>query len=210
MKRWLYTFPGWLAPFFRPALTRVPASRTVYFTFDDGPSPGITPWVLEQLRRYGAQATFFWIGDKVRRYPELARHVVAEGHRVGNHTMHHVSYFRTSKQAYYADILSAQTYIDPLTSAEVRLFRPPYGKISPFMIKHLYKSGFQTVLWTHLTMDFDPSVDPAMSVEILKKRLRPGNIVVFHDSTKAFPSLRIILPALLEWVDRKGWQLEGL
>ena len=182
--------------------------KTVYLTFDDGPHPTITPWVLDQLRTYGAAATFFCIGKNVEQCPVVYRQILAEGHRTGNHTYSHCNGWKTPATEYLQDVAKAGAVIDST------LFRPPYGRI-----RKVQASGLSTVLkkqpvtvimWDVLSADFDASIAPETCAGIVLKYVRPGSIVVFHDSEKAFKNLRYALPVVLEALTKRGYSFKKL
>jgi len=204
-----YTFPFLLRPFYRQAMLRGPADA-VYFTFDDGPSPDVTPWVLDQLDRYDAKATFFLIGRNLEKHLSLAKETRARGHSTGNHTWHHLNARKVKSSFYYDDIMRMQKFMEKYGLNTRRLFRPPYGMIAPWQIRRLKREGFTTVLWSRLSWDFHHPHPPEKALAYLKKHIRPGDIIVFHDSPKAFASLRILLPELLEHVYQKGWPMKAL
>jgi len=206
-----YTFPRILRPVFKRALIRLPGEKAaVFLTFDDGPTPDITPRVMEMLQSYDAKATFFLIGDKLNRHPGIARELHRQGHALGNHTWNHLNASKVSRATYYANIDKTQRLLEHYGWNKQKLFRPPYGRITPGMVHRLYRNGYRTVLWTHLAWDFAPHISPLQSVEILKTKIRPGDIIVFHDSTKAWPSLSRLLPEVLQHIYRKGWKAETL
>ena len=206
-----YTFPVILRPFFFPAITRLKnEKKRLFLTFDDGPTPFITQEVLALLRDYEAFGTFFVIGEKVKKSPQLAIQIKTEGHTVGNHTWHHLNAFAVRKKKYLADISHTQSLLEKMGLNSQKWFRPPYGKITPSLLYQLKTKGYQTVLWTHLSMDFDPKRNTEKSLLILKKKIRPGDIIVFHDSQKAWPSLKKILPPLLEHIKLKKWHADSL
>lgn len=176
----------------------------VYLTFDDGPHPEITGWVLDELARFGAKGTFFCIGDNVRKYPEMYRRILEEGHRVGNHTYHHLNGWKTADDAWFRDIREASALIDS------NLFRPPYGRIRLRQVKALRAMGLQPVMWTVLSGDFDRDLPKEGCAKNVLDFLRPGSIVVFHDSEKAEERLRYALPLVLEAIKQRGWIAEKL
>ncbi len=206
-----YKFPSFLEYFYREALIRMPGeNRTVYLTFDDGPTPEITGYVLDLLKDYHAFATFFVIGDKIEKNKEILKRIQVEGHRVGNHTFRHLSAWKTDFNTYYRDMEKTQTQLERLGMNPDRLFRPPYGRISPRYVKKLKEKGYQTVLWSVLSLDYVPGINPQNSLEFLKKHVKAGDIVVFHDSVKAFSSLKKILPPLMEHLARQGYRFKTL
>ncbi len=207
-------------PYRMPALVRKlypgliyncsPADRSVYLTFDDGPSPEATPFVLEQLAKYNAQATFFLIGDKLDKYKTLVKRIHNEGHGTGNHTFHHLNARKNPPSVYLADTEKTQAKLETIVPGQPKMFRPPYGKITRKHLRLLRKKNYAVVMWSLLSFDYDPKVDPYKSLEKLKQKIRPGDIVVFHDSRKAFPSLKIILPEFLEFLTAQGFKPKNI
>ena len=182
------------------------AEKIIYLTFDDGPHPEATPFVLSMLAEFGAKATFFCIGKNVVDYPDIYSRTISDGHRIGNHTHNHLNGWKVSDKEYFANILQAGKHIDS------RLFRPPYGKISAFQIRHL-KSGllnYQVVMWDVLSGDFDIRLSPEQCTFNVTRNAGNGSIVVFHDSGKAFNSLKIALPGCLEYFTNKGFRFETI
>lgn len=182
----------------------------VYLTFDDGPTPEITEWTLAQLKKYNAKATFFCIGDNIRKYPEIFQKVVAEEHSIGNHTFNHLNGWKTSTQNY---IENARLYeIEPskLNTEHCKLFRPPYGKIKPSQSKILRKLGYKIIMWEVLSEDYDRSVSPEQCLENVLKNVTSGSIIVFHDSQKAFRNLEYALPRTLEFLKEKAFVCEKI
>ena len=172
----------------------------VYLTFDDGPIPEVTPWVLDQLETYGAKATFFSIGDNAERYPEILRDILKRGHAVGNHTQSHCKGSSTTKKEYLDQVQAFHK------SAEVntKLFRPPYGRMSAGQASSLLKRGYRIVMWDILSYDWQQELPAQTIYTKLKKHLRPGSILVFHDSLKAEKNLRQVLPKILEHISNQG------
>jgi len=183
-----------------------PARQAVYLTFDDGPHPQATPFVLEQLKKYNAKGTFFCIGKNVVEHPQIYQQLLQEGHTVGNHTHQHLNGWKTGTDKYIQNILEARQYIDS------PLFRPPYGRITPFQVKALKNKmpGVQIIMWDVLSGDFDINLNPEKCLQNVLKHTRPGSIVVFHDSLKAFPRLEYVLPRAMEAWMKKGYKFEGL
>lgn len=180
------------------------AEKKIYLSFDDGPHPEITPLVLQHLAAYKAKASFFCIGDNVQKYPQVYAQILSADHTVGNHTMHHVNGWKTSASGYLNEIEEASQLIDS------KLFRPPYGKMSRFQGKALREAGWEVVMWSVLSADFDRSKSPSACWEIVQQATRPGSIIVFHDSEKAWPRLSVILPQTLEFFSRQGYTFEQL
>lgn len=177
----------------------------VYLTFDDGPTPAITEWTLQQLRNFNTKATFFCIGDNIRKYPEIYQKVIQDGHSIGNHTFNHLNGWKTSTAEYLKNSKLCQSTINNLTSTSNNLFRPPYGKIKPSQSKQLRAMGYKIVMWDVLSEDFDATISPEQCLENVLKNVTSGSIIVFHDSLKAFPNLEYALPKTLEFLREKGF-----
>ena len=220
--RLLHTLlPGceWTAP--RHTLTAAPA---IYLTFDDGPIPEETPWVLEQLASFQAKATFFCVGQNLERYPEIARAALLAGHRLGNHTYFHRSAWATARPAYLAGIAACQKIIEQVSGCATAekllhqhsanhpdkpLFRPPYGRLTWPLLRAL-RPEFRVVMWSVLTRDYDPNLSPESCLRYALAAVRPGDILVFHDSRKASARLRFVLPRLLAHFAALGFQFPAL
>lgn len=204
--RYIVTTPWWLRMLFPANLTwRIPATeKIIYLTFDDGPNPVATPFVLDELKKYNAKATFFCIGKNVQEQPELYQRIFADGHRVGNHTHNHLNGFHTKDELWLQNVKEAAKWIDS------DLFRPPYGKIRSFPAKVLKESNppFQIIMWDVLSADFDTSISPQKCLDNVTKHTKPGSIIVFHDSEKAFPNLRFALPEVLKLFSGEGYRFE--
>ncbi|MGM0566920.1 MAG: polysaccharide deacetylase family protein [Bacteroidota bacterium] len=177
--------------------------KQAFITFDDGPTPGVTEQTLEILSKYNAKATFFLIGDKVKRYPQLVDAILSEGHATGNHTFHHLNGWKTEDNLYFQDIFEADELI------RSPFFRPPHGKISRNQVKHL-KEQFHIIMWSLLSADFDTSITPQNCYKNIKKKIGPGSIVVFHDSEKASKRMLYALPALLDELSESHYTTEAL
>ncbi len=174
--------------------------KLVYLTFDDGPTPVVTDFVLQQLAVYQFKATFFLIGDRAQRYPQLLHEVIASGHGIGNHTYNHHNAWKHTTASYVENVLAAGKVIDSL------LFRPPYGRITPGVTRELTNKGFHIVLWDVLSGDFDTKRSAENCLKNLKTSTRNGSIIVFHDSKKSYPLLKDILPIYLEWLQVNGYR----
>ncbi|MBH8556450.1 polysaccharide deacetylase family protein [Hymenobacter negativus] len=195
-----------------PAATHAGAP-VVYLTFDDGPIPEETPWVLEQLALFQAKATFFCVGENLVRYPEIARAALAAGHRLGNHTHHHRSAWATARTAYLADVAACQAQLDELLKeagqTAVPLFRPPYGRLTWPLLPTLGRD-FRVIMWSVLTRDYDPGLSPETCLRFALEAIRAGDVVVFHDSRKASARLRFVLPRVLAHLAAQGFQFATL
>ena len=181
---------------------RMPSDeKVVHLTFDDGPIPEVTPWVLEQLDRYDAKATFFCVGHNVDKHPDVYEQVVEAGHLTGNHTYHHLDGWNTDNITYFHNIRKAARKVNS------NLFRPPYGRILPSQAQFL-KRHYQVVLWDVLSGDFDPALSPEDCLNNVLRHVRPGSIVVFHDSLKTMKTLQYVLPRVLAHLDAQGYRFE--
>ncbi|RAJ75708.1 peptidoglycan/xylan/chitin deacetylase (PgdA/CDA1 family) [Chitinophaga dinghuensis] len=199
--------PGIIKAIYSSCIWDMPAStNAVYLTFDDGPHPEATPFVLDQLKKYGAKGTFFCIGKNVIAYPEIYQRILEEGHSIGNHTHNHVNGWKTSTEKYIENVMLAREYIDS------PLFRPPYGRITPFQIRMLKKQipGAKIIMWDLLSGDFDTDINGEACVQNVVFKLKPGAIVVFHDSTKAWERLSYALPRVLEFCKKQKFELRAL
>ena len=187
-------------------------TNTVYLTFDDGPIPKITSWVLQELKRYGAKATFFCIGDNISKYPEIFKSIVSEGHSIGNHTHNHLNGWKTKTATYIENVLLAEAEANNQSSINNNqlLFRPPYGKITQKQAKMLQKKGYTIVMWDVLSFDFDAGTSEEKCFLNVSENIKPGSIIVFHDSLKAEKKLRSSLPRLLQWLKENDLSAEAL
>ena len=208
---WIKT-PSWIKRFFSSYSWQIPQPEPcVYLTFDDGPIPEVTPWVLEQLKQYNAKATFFCIGDNVDKHPEILQRILAEGHRVGNHTYHHLNAWKTNTDDYLANVARCEEALKKYDdNPKPRLMRPPYGKITPRLTKKLKKEGYQIVLWDILTADFDTQISPEQCAKNAVTRIENGSILIFHDSKKAYPNLEYALPYTLRELHQRGYTFKAL
>ncbi len=194
----MVTVPVWLRMFYPSPEWHIKGdSKSVYLTFDDGPHPDITPEVLKILDEYNAKATFFCVADNVRKYPETYREIIERGHRTGNHSFHHLNGWKTGNKTYFKDIEEASRLI------ESNLFRPPYGKIGPNQIQVL-KKQYRIIMWSVLTYDFRQSVSPQTCLQNALLGLKPGSIIVFHDSEKSAKNMFFALPEFLKSCKENG------
>lgn len=177
--------------------------RVVYLTFDDGPIPEQTPWVLDILDRYGIKATFFMVGDNVRRHPELLEEVRRRGHSVGNHTMHHLQGMKVKTSRYLADVAEADALIDSI------LFRPPHG-IMRWKQSRALRARYNIIMYDLVTRDYSAKLSPERVVANVRRFARNGSIIVFHDSLKAARNMRPALPRAIEWLLSQGYEFEPI
>jgi len=186
------------------SLWRVKTSeKKVFLTFDDGPTPHITPWILDILKTYHAKATFFCIGKNVAKHPAIYQTVIEAKQTVGNHSYSHLKGWDVENKNYYNDVAQAAQLIDS------KLFRPPYGKIKYRQALHLSKK-YRLVFWDVLTYDYDDHFSAEEIVALVKKYTRNGSIITFHDSVKAWPRLEIALPQVLDFLKQEGYEMAAL
>lgn len=199
--------PGWLRMFYKNCIWQLhPAEKTIYLTFDDGPHPKVTPFVLEQLQKYQARATFFCIGKNVAEHPDIFQEIFSRDHAIGNHTQDHLNGWKTKNKTYVNNVLEAAEYIPS------KLFRPPYGKIKHRQIKQLREKipGIKIIMWDILSGDFDPDRTPQSCLQKVLFKSRSGSIIVFHDSEKAWERMHYVLPRVLEHFTKAGYKIAAL
>ena len=197
-----FRFHRWVSWFSKYLIWDYPAEKgKVFLTFDDGPHPDITPWVLEVLRQKSIKATFFCVGANIEKYPKLFDQLKNEGHLIGNHTFNHEMGWEEQTRSYVASVDACEKLVGN------KLFRPPYGRISLAQIRQL-KRRYQIVMWSLLSRDYSVRKDPKKLLQSLTKKVRSGDVVVFHDSLKAQKNLRVMLPQFIDAVHSKGLQFE--
>lgn len=202
---YLVKTPWFLKKLYPSCVWDIPTKeKIIYLSFDDGPHPVATPFVLETLGKYNAKATFFCIGKNVIENPFLYRRILMEGHRVGNHTHNHLNGWKTADKDYFDNIYEASEYIDS------DLFRPPYGRISKFQISCLtnQKINYKIIMWDVLSADFDKKISVEKCISNVIKNARAGSVIVFHDSEKAFEKMREALPSTLNHFSALGYQFK--
>jgi len=175
--------------------------KSVYLTFDDGPIPEITPWVLDLLDKYNIKATFFCVGDNVQNHPDIFRMIRERGHKIGNHTFHHIQALKTDIQSYLKEVEDADRLINS------KLFRPPYGHMFFSQFKALRKL-YKVIMWDVVTRDYSHLMTAGQVVEVVKKYARNGSIIVFHDSLKAGDRMKEALPKSIEWLLEQGYSFK--
>lgn len=190
--RWLYPHALWRMDH---------GKREVYLTFDDGPIPEATPFILDALDSMGIKATFFMVADNALRYPQLFQEVCSRGHRIGNHTFHHVHGFMCGSSRYISDVQDAEKVLN-----SGKLFRPPRGWITPGICTRLNAEGWRIVMWDVVTRDYSNMLSPDQVLENVKRYTRNGSILTFHDSLKSIDKLRIMLPKALAWLKSQGYE----
>ena len=196
--------PKLLRMLYPKALWRMdPKEKAVYLTFDDGPIPEITPWVLDLLDKYDIKATFFMVGDNIRKHPDTFRMVVERGHRIGNHTFNHIRGFEFLTKNYLANTDKANE------TMKTDLFRPPHGHMR-WAQYHVLKKFYKIVMWDLVTRDYSKRVNGKQVFEIVKKYVRNGSIITFHDSIKAENNMKYALPRSIEWLKEQGYEFKLL
>lgn len=199
--------PKWVGKLFTGSIWQMPpVPKAIYLTFDDGPHPLVTPFVLDELDKFNAKATFFCIGKNVAEHPGIYTMITDRGHTVGNHTHNHLNGWKTENAKYLQNILEARKYINS------DLFRPPYGRISRKQRKQLQQLNepFTVVMWSVLSGDFDVNTTPEQCLQTVLKNTESGSVIVFHDSEKAYERLRYALPAVLTYFSEQGYQFESI
>lgn len=194
----MYFKPPKLLRRLMPSLVwEMPPSDEVYLTFDDGPTPEVTEWILETLSKYGAKATFFCLGKNAEMHPDLFRQIVEQGHKIGNHTYSHQKGWGMSLERYLEDVEFGNAFL------KSDLFRPPYGRITPSQARRL-SQHYSLIMWDVLSRDYSQWVSPRSCLRNVTKHVRGGSIVVFHDSRKSFRNLRYALPRTLQFLQEQG------
>jgi peptidoglycan/xylan/chitin deacetylase (PgdA/CDA1 family) len=200
-----------------------PEEKAIYLTFDDGPIPEVTPWVLDKLDQFGVKATFFMVGDNVRKHPDIFRMVVERGHGIGNHTMHHIKFFDRNTLRYMDDVREAdQIMIDNLPDKEhfslskngkqSRLFRPPHGFLNHYQYKKLQWAGYKIVMWDLVTRDYSYKLRPPQVLSNVLRYTRNGSIITFHDSLRSWKggNLQYALSHALWFFKEEGYEFKLL
>lgn len=191
--RWIYPHALWRMD---------KREKAVYLTFDDGPIPEATPFILDTLERYGAKATFFMVGENARKYPHLLAEVKARGHRIGNHTNNHIGGFRWWSWLYLANVVEANKVL------HTNLFRPPHGWMKMMQYRVLRHCGFRVVMWDVVTRDYSRRLTAEDVLNNVRRYTRPGSIITFHDSLKSIDKLKHALPEALQWLTQEGYEFK--
>ena len=204
---YLVKTPDWLKNLYPQCVWSIPSDeKIIYLSFDDGPHPSITPFVLDELKKYNAEASFFCIGKNVLAYPEVYKRIINEGHATGNHSFNHLNGWKTSDSKYLDDIAAAKKCINS------NLYRPPYGRIKRSQLRQLSTNRFnlKTVMWTVLSGDFNEKLSPEDCLQNVLSKTKPGSIIVFHDSEKANIRMRYALTASLEYFKGEGYRFKKI
>ncbi len=185
--------------------------KKIYLTFDDGPTPQVTEWVLEVLAEHNIKATFFCIGNNIEKHPELFKKVIAAGHTIGNHTYNHLNGWNTKNDTYLDNTIATESIIDKLyPNGTEKLFRPPYGKMKGAQAKAVRSMGYRIIMWDVLSADFDRNITPEKCLQNVIRNTREGSIIIFHDSEKAYPNLRHALPESIKYLKEKGFVFDRI
>ena len=196
--------PKIVEAYYPELIWRMPSDKKeIFLTFDDGPTPYVTKWVLDVLKDYNAKATFFCVGKNVKNHPIIFKRILREGHRIGNHTYDHKNGWSTANFNYIKSVMKCDKYVSS------DLFRPPYGRIKRAQIKRLV-NRFHIVMWDVLSEDYNQSISAEKCAQIVLSQTKEGSIVVFHDSRKAAKNLKFALPQLLDHFSLKGYSFLGL
>jgi peptidoglycan/xylan/chitin deacetylase (PgdA/CDA1 family) len=197
--------PSLVRKLYKSGIWRMPEyEKKIYLTFDDGPIPDVTEWVLDYLKSYSIKATFFCVGDNIIKHPQIFNRLLAEGHSVGNHTFNHLKGFYTNNTIYFENVAKCNELL-----ADNKLFRPPYGQLKFSQIRKLSKS-YKIILWDVLSYDYSSAISPEKCLKNVIENTRPGSIIVFHDSIKAKENLIYALPRVIEHLSDKGYTFDKI
>jgi peptidoglycan/xylan/chitin deacetylase (PgdA/CDA1 family) len=248
MNPFFIKYPSILSKLYPNRITRLKEEKSIYLTFDDGPVPEITPWVLAELKKYDAKATFFCIGENVKKHSKIYTQLIEEGHSIGNHSFNHLNGWKTKTDVYVDNVLRAEETLlrnrkerrekreerqgsrkkghetlniitpnhEPRTlnlepeTLNLKLFRPPYGKIKNSQAAELVKMNYKIVMWDVLSGDFDTRISEENCLKNVVKNASAGSTIVFHDSQKAFKNLSYTLPKVLEYYTEKEFNFKAL
>lgn len=182
----------------------------IYLTFDDGPTPEMTTWILSLLKQENIKATFFCIGKNILAQPELFKQIVVDGHSIGNHTNDHFNGWKNNNQVYLENTKSCETVIKSIIGKNTHLFRPPYGRIKSEQAKKIKALGYKIIMWDVLSADFDQDITPEKCLHNVISSVTSGSIIVFHDSIKASQNLKYALPKAIRYLKQKGFTFETI
>jgi peptidoglycan-N-acetylglucosamine deacetylase len=209
---WIKT-PNFIKRLFHNQVWDIPNTKNkIFLTFDDGPTPEVTKWTLQILKENNIKATFFCIGENIKKYPEIFNAVLADGHAIGNHTFNHLNGWKTSDEDYIRNIELCQNEIlflqSKISNQQSKIFRPPYGKIKPSQSKKLQQLGYKIIMWDVLSADFDTTISSEKCLENATKKVTSGSVIVFHDSIKASENLKFVLPKAIKILKEKGFSFD--
>ena len=208
MKKYFSKTPRFMMRFFSKYTWRFQSNeKEIFLTFDDGPTPEITQFVLSELKKYNAKATFFCIGKNIKYYPEIFNEIIADGHSIGNHTQNHLNGWKTTTENYIANFLECHKTITQFNKIKIKhqLFRPPYGKIKKSQAEKILKKGYKIIMWDVLSADFDNTISKERCLQNVLNNAKKGTIIVFHDSLKASKKVKYALPKVLKAFSDKGF-----
>jgi len=201
----LFKVPALLYYIFNRFTWSIPVTdKSVFLTFDDGPTTELCPYILDTLDKYGAKATFFCVGENVAKNPEIFKMIIERGHKVGNHTYSH----EDARDVSHSTFISSINKCNELVKS--RLFRPPYGRIKPRLAKKIKRAGYKPIMWSVLSYDFDMEISAGFILRKIVNQTKPGSIVVFHDNLKAKRNLQIVLPRYLAFFKNKGYKFKTI
>ena len=212
MNYFFINIPKWVQMIFKNHMWSIDTDqKELYLTFDDGPTPEITEWVLDQLEKHKAKATFFCIGKNIEAHPEIFQKLIEGGHSIGNHTYDHLKGWTVNSDVYLENIKKTETLLNTyqLPNSK-RLFRPPYGKITRSQTKKIKEENYDIVMWKVLSADFDKTIRKEKCTENVLRNTTKGAIIVFHDSEKAAKNMRYTLPKVLEYYSKKGYVFKAI
>ncbi|SDX71660.1 Peptidoglycan/xylan/chitin deacetylase, PgdA/CDA1 family [Lutibacter oricola] len=212
MKKYFVKTPNIVKLFFNKWVWSISKKKgqTIYLTFDDGPTEGITNWVLNELDKYNAKATFFCIGKNVKEHPNIFKNIIDKGHSIGNHTNNHLKSSSTPDVEFLKNVDLAETQINQSKHQNSKLFRPPYGKLKLSVSKKLRKKGYKIIMWDVLSADFDTEISNEKCLHNVIENTTNGSIIVFHDSIKAANKVKFVLPQILEYYTAQGYKFNAL
>ena len=201
--------PSWLPKLFKNYTWKINTTEPIiYLTFDDGPDPKPTRFVLDTLLQYHAKATFFCVGENIQKHRKIAEEIINQGHVLANHTMNHLKGWQTSHDDYVQNTNKCQETLEEYSTSS--LFRPPYGRINKRQTKSLKVAGYEIIMWDLISYDYDDKIDINQALKQLIRSSKPGSIVVFHDSTKAWKQLKIMLPKYIQALNNQGYSFESI
>jgi peptidoglycan/xylan/chitin deacetylase (PgdA/CDA1 family) len=213
MKKYFPRTPRFIMRFFSKYTWRFPSKKKeIFLTFDDGPTPEITEFVLSELKKHHAKATFFCIGKNIKNHPEVFSRIISDGHSIGNHTQNHLKGWKTNTEDYIDNVLECNKTITQFNDSTIKqqLFRPPYGKIKKSQAKELLKRNYKIIMWDVLSADFDTTISNEKCLQNVLKNTKEGSIIVFHDSVKAAERMKYALPKVLKTFSDKGFAFKGI